>query len=305
MDDTHRRILDSLERNRRRIWAICYRMTGSRADADDLAQEAAKLALERHSQARSEDPTGWLLRLTTRLCLDHLRRVRVARRAVELVDPLPGQEWRAGEVLADAPERAAILREDVRFAVVVALQRLSPRQRAVLILHDVCDRSLNEVAVLLQTNANAAKSVLHRARVALATARVRDDIDFPVDESVVDQFAAAIENGSIERLTSLLATDVWGVVDGGGVVLTAKKPTFGQRAVSRQWANAKRKLGQAVSTGLFTLNGEPAIVVRLAEFSTTIVALVHLETRFGRVAALRVNRDPERIAGIAAAFLET
>src|SRR6185436_5783353 len=139
-------VLAAIERNRRRMWAICYRMTGRRVDADDLAQEAAARAIERCDQATEQDATGWLLRLTTRLCIDHLRHKKIERRLTELVDFVDGHDWPVGDLTARAPDGAAVLREDLRFAVVVALQRLSARQRAALILHDVCDRSLDETA---------------------------------------------------------------------------------------------------------------------------------------------------------------
>ena len=281
------------------MWAICYRMTGLRADADDLAQEAAARAIERSEQMDEPDPTGWLLRLTARLCLDHLRHKKVERRLTELVDPLTEPDWPAGDVNVRAGENVALLREDVRFAVVVALQSLSPRQRAVLILHDVCGQSLDEVATALDTNPNAAKAVLHRARLALSNARHHDAVDVPVDAAVVEQFARAIEAGNIELLTELLALDVWGVVDGGGIVQTATKPTFGPRAVSRQWANAKRKLDLPVTAARLVLNGEPAIVIRLRDAPVAIVAVVHVETRDGRVVAVRINRDPRRTTQLA------
>jgi RNA polymerase sigma-70 factor (ECF subfamily) len=210
------RVQAALERNHRRLWAICYRMTGLRADADELAQEAATRAIERSAQATGEDPTGWLLSLTTRLCIDHLRQKKIERRASELIDPLAGSEWVIGEV---APEAVALLREDIRCAVVVALRQLSGRQRAVLILHDVCERSLDEIAKFLGTNANAAKAVLRRARVALSAVHVHDTVDVPVDQDVVEEFARAIEAGSLDRLAELLAFDVWGVVDGARTFL--------------------------------------------------------------------------------------
>ena len=294
------RVLAAVEQNRKRLWAICYRMTGQRADADDLTQEAVARAIERSEQATLDDPTGWLLRLTTRLCIDHLRRRKIQRRATELVDPLNGDEWSIGDGFSGAPEATALLREDLRYAVVVALQRLSGRQRAVLILHDVCERSFEEIAELLGTNSNAARAVLHRARAALAAARVHETVDVPVDRSVVENFARAIEAGAVDRLTELLASDVWGMVDGGGIIQTANKPTFGSRAVGRQWANAKRKLGQPVTAEIVLLNGEPAIVIGLAAMPGVIVAVVHLETRAQRVVALRVNRDPRKFAYVAA-----
>ena len=289
-------VLAAIDLNRRRVWTLCYRMTGSRADADDLAQEAAARAIERADQAADGDASGWLLRLSTRVCLDHLRHRKIVRRVTALVDPLDMPELPAGEPRGPNAEENALLREDVRFAVMVALQRLSPRQRAALVLCDVCDRSLEEAADALGTNANAVKALLHRARVTLARARRRSDVDAPVDPAIVERFARAIEAGAIDALTELLAEDVWGVTDGGGVIKTSTKPNVGRRAVSRQWANAKRRLGQDVLAEVRRINGELAIVVRLAAAPGVVIAVVHLETRAAHVASLRVNRDPSRTA---------
>jgi RNA polymerase sigma-70 factor (ECF subfamily) len=289
------RVLAAVERVRKRVWAVCYRMTGNRSEADDLCQEAIARAIERAEQSTADDPTGWVLRLATRVCLDHLRRRKVERRAVELVDPLDLPEMTAGELSSD-PERATILREDVRFAIVVALQHLTPRQRSAVILRDICDCPLKDVAETLELSENSAKALLHRARVALAEARRRGDVDVPADLNVVERFASAIDAGSIEQLSELLAENAWGVVDGGGIVQAAKKPNFGRRAISRQWANGKRRLGQPVTAEVRRLNGESAMVIRLAAAPDIVVAIVHVETRDGYIVALRVNRDPRRIA---------
>jgi RNA polymerase sigma-70 factor (ECF subfamily) len=274
-------------------------MTGARSEADDLAQEAAARAIERAEQADAADPIGWLVRLTTRVCIDHLRHRKVVRRATALVDPLSIADWPDAAAEPCAAEGSTLRREDVRFAIVVAFQRLSSRQRAVLVLHDVCDRPLADVAEVLKTNPNAAKALLRRARAALAGARIREDVDVPVDAAVVERFARAVEAGAIDVLTELLAEDAWGITDGGGVVAASTKPNFGRRAVSRQWSNAKRRLGVPVTTSTLILNGEAAIVIRLAPMPEVLVAVVHLETRVGHVAALRVNRDPNRLGLVA------
>ena len=293
-------VLAAIERNRRRLWSICYRMTGERVEADDLAQEAITRAIERADQLLEEDATGWLVRIATRVCLDHLRRRRIVRRHTELVDPVDTAD--PGELPERGPEARAILREDVRFALVLALQALSPKQRAALILHDVCDQPLAVVAGALDTNANAAKALVHRARVALAAARVHVDVDVPADRHVVERMAQAIEAGAVGDLAAMLAADAWGVVDGGGVIQTATRPTFGGRAVARQWTNAKHKLGVPVTARVRVLNGEPAIVIRLATQPGVVVAVAHVETRAGAVVALRVHRDPTRIARLADAL---
>jgi RNA polymerase sigma-70 factor (ECF subfamily) len=283
-------IRSAIERNRARIWALCYRMTGRRGEADDLSQEAITRAMERSDQLADEkNVDGWLFRIATTVCLDHARRKSVERRVNELVDPLDLPELVLG---ASSADQSAILREDVRYAVIVALQQLSAKQRAAVVLHDVCDSSTDEVGLVLGINANAVKSLLHRARAALAEARRFENIDVPVDRRVVEKMAAAIEAGDIEALEALFAEDVWGVTDGGGLVQTANRPNFGRRAVARQWANAKRKLDLPVAVEIRALNGEAAILIRVPAFNHVLIAAVHLESRNGEVAALRVNRDP-------------
>ena len=295
-------ILAAIERNRRRLWTLCYRMTGLTHDADDLCQEAIARAIERADQVASDDPTGWLLRIATTTCLDHLRHSAVRERAVVLTDALDVADLTVGDRVAE-PERATILREDVRYAVVVALQELTPRQRAALILHDVCDRSLDEVAEVLETNANASKALIHRARVALAAARHRDDVDVPVDRVVVERLAQAIEAGSLDTIAALLAGDAWGVVDGGGIIPVVPGPSHGRAAVLRRFANAWRRLGNIpLMAEVRTLNGEPAVIVRVPSTPPLVVAVIHIESRGGQIAALRIDRDPRRTQAFSASI---
>jgi RNA polymerase sigma-70 factor (ECF subfamily) len=289
------RLTATAERCRPRLWALCYRMTGSRTDADDLVQDALARAIEREAQLDHGDAAeGWLFRIATTVCLDHLRRQTRIRRATDLVDPVDLDGLPACGPSVTDPEAAAIRRDDLRFAVVVALQALSPRQRAALVLHDVCDRPIADVAATLGSNPNAAKALLHRARAALARARRRTDTDDVADAALVERFARAIERFAVDELAALCAEDVWGVVDGGGVVRVATKPSIGARAVARRWANAARRLGGLpVATTVRALNGEPAIVVTVAGAP---FATVHLETRAGAVQAIRVVRDPRKLA---------
>jgi RNA polymerase sigma-70 factor, ECF subfamily len=286
-------LVAAIEHNRRRLWAICYRMTGVVQDADDLCQEAITRAIERADQCTGPDPTGWLVRVATTTCLDHLRRATVRAR-VSLVDPLDLPEVVPGEPSTD-PERAAILREDVRYAVVLALQALTPGQRAALVLHDVCDRTMTEVGEALELTENAAKALVHRARVALVDARRRVDVDIPVDTDVVETLARAIESGSLDRIAALLAEDAWGIVDGGDVVPVAPGPSLGREAVMRRFVNAWRRLDHVpLSAEVRRLNGEHAVIVRLAAATNVVIAVIHVESRAQQIAALRIDRDPRR-----------
>jgi RNA polymerase sigma-70 factor (ECF subfamily) len=285
-------VLAAVERCRKRLWAHCYRMTGRRADADDLSQEAIARAIERADDLRGTSPEAWLFRIATTVCLDHLRRDRRTRAITELVDPVAFDDVAAREA---GPEAAVLLRDDVRLAVVAALQRLAPKQRAVLLLHDVCGLPLAEVAETVRTNENAAKATLHRARAALERARGRTDVDVPVDPEVVERLARALESRSVDALAALLADDVWGVVDGGGVVRVATRPTFGARALVRRFANLARRVPVPVACRVVQLNGEPAVLATLPSAGGGVFASVHVETRGGRIVAMRVVRDPAKL----------
>ena len=285
-------VLAAVERCRKRLWAHCYRMTGRRTDADDLCQEAIARAIEHAEALQASAPEGWLFRIATTVCLDHLRREQRVRSITDLVDPVAFDDMPART--AD-PEAVVLLRDDVRLAVVVALQHLAPKQRAVLLLHDVCGLPLVDVADAVGTNDNAAKATLRRARAALNRARGRVDVDVPVDQDVVERLARALESRSVEALAALLADDVWGVVDGGGGVQVAKRPTFGARALLRRFANLVRRVPVPVGCRVVHLNGEPAVVATLPSAGHAVFASVHVETRGGRIVAMRVVRDPVKL----------
>jgi RNA polymerase sigma-70 factor (ECF subfamily) len=286
-------VLAAVERCRKRLWGHCYRMTGGRAEADDLSQEAIARAIERADDLQDGAAVeGWLFRIATTVCLDHLRRERRARALTELVDPVAVDDL---ATLPADPEATALLRDDVRLAVVVALQRLAPKQRAVLLLHDVCGLPLAEVASTIGTNDNAAKAALRRARAALDRARGRTDVDVPVDSEVVERLARALESRSVDALAALLADDVWGVVDGGGVVQVARRPTFGARALLRRFANLVRRVTVPVACRVVHLNAEPAVVATLPSAGHAVFASVHVETSGGRIVAMRVIRDPAKL----------
>jgi len=287
-------VLAAVERCGRRLWAHCYRMTGRRAEADDLSQAAIARALERGDDLHDEAAVdGWLFRIATTVCLDHLRRVKRVHGLTELVDPV---------VLDDlmgppgGPETSLLLREDVRIAIVTALQHLAPRQRAVLLLHDVCELPLAEVASTLGTNGNAAKAALHRARAALDRARGGTAVDARVDAELVERLARALEDRSVDALAALLSDDVWGIVDGGGVVPVASRPTVGASALLRRFANLSQRVGQQVACHVVQLNAEPAVLVTLPESGGAIFASVHVEAHGGRIVAMRVVRDPAKLA---------
>jgi RNA polymerase sigma-70 factor, ECF subfamily len=278
---------ETIEAQRRRIWGLCYRMTGERNAADDLAQESITRAIERADQSAVASFEGWLFRVATTTCLDWLRRRKLEGRIVSVVDPIDLEQAAFGDL---CPESALMRREDLRLAIVTSLQALPARQRAVLVLRDVLDRSTEETAEALGIEPGNVKVLLHRARLKLDEAHRVGPCDAPVDADVVERFARALETSDLDGLTALFADEVWGLVDDG---LGKRKPTPGFRAVARQWANALVRYGHAERVHRAALNGEPALLVVVAG---QLIAAIHLETREHKITSTRVILDPARLA---------
>jgi RNA polymerase sigma-70 factor, ECF subfamily len=219
------------ERVRRELTGYCYRMLGSLPDAEDAVQETMIRAWRGAAsfEGRSAVRT-WLHRIATNVCLDLLKdrgrrampmdlgpalRVRDADKAG---GPTPEHQWVLpapdARVLAETadPAQRAVDRESVRLAFIVALQRLPPRQRAVLILREVLAFSAAETADLLETTVASVNSALQRARATVPSPRDTphdpDDNAQELDPPLLDEYIEAFENYDLQRLTALLRADV-------------------------------------------------------------------------------------------------
>src|ERR1700689_4146900 len=213
------------ERLTRELTGYCYRMLGSPFDAEDAVQDTMMRAwreLERF-EGRSSLRT-WLHRIATNVCIDMLR--KRSRRTVPMdlqspspgdgshmepplternwVLPIPDAQVQAGS--AD-PAQQVVSRETVRLAFVAALQRLTPRQRAALILRDVLQLSAAETAELLGTTVASANSALQRARATVPSIDKDDPAQGGADPALLEEYVAAFEAYDVPRLTPLLRSD--------------------------------------------------------------------------------------------------
>lgn len=231
------------------LWSVCYRMTGSSTDADDLVQDTLLRAMERPPARRDEPLEPWLLRVAVNLARDTLRRRK--RRAY--VGP-----WLPGAVDMDqlAPleipgeggtEGRYDLLESVSFAFLLALEVLTPNQRAVLVLRDVLDRSVQETAELLGLSEANVKVIHHRARSALAPYDARRAETRPTSaltaaaEGALQRFLAALAAGDQGALLDVLSADVEAWSDGGGVFHAARVVVSGPERVALLYANLAKK----------------------------------------------------------------
>lgn len=268
---------------RPRLFAAAYRMLGSVSDAEDILQDAF-LRWQSAPQAQVQDPTGYLMRITTRLCLDQLKSARVRR------ETYPG-EWLPEPLLTeDATDR---LDHDVSVALLLALENLSPLERAAFLLHDIFDSSYDDIASALQRSPTACRQLTTRARRKIRQLRPEPTARSGQEQKLAEAFFLASRTGDTGVLTNLLAQDVELLSDGGGKAMAALNPIFGRDKVLRLMQGLARKSGaNPLPHWKFCwLNGLPAILHRTEDGILQATALEVLE---GRIHRIYVTRNPDK-----------
>jgi RNA polymerase sigma-70 factor (ECF subfamily) len=300
---------ESLERSYRQhqrlLWGVAYRMTGSAADADDIVQETFARALDRPSPRADEAWRPWLVSVAMNLARDALRR-RSARKYVGPWLPSP-----LGEAIADIPDGEAPadaryeLRESASYGFLVALEALTPTQRAVLLLRDVLDYSVREAAAALSLSEANVKVVHHRARAAMA----KYDGDRPADRAALagetaaalHRFLGALLAGDAEVAAACLARDVRLFSDGGGVYRAALRPVVGPDRVVRFFLGLQKKLGTEARFTPCVVNGLPALLVdydRVREgFAPKLVVRCDVGAA-GEILAVYLVLAPEKLTAV-------
>jgi RNA polymerase sigma-70 factor (ECF subfamily) len=261
----------TFDEHKRFLWGMCYRMTGSAADADDIVQDTFVKALERPPKDMEAPLRPWLVKVAINLSRDQLRR----RRRREYVGP-----WLPSPVLTDGDEQVPLddqtatedspsahydLMESVTLAFLLALEALTPAQRAVLLLRDVFDYSTTETAEALAMSEGNIKVTLHRARRIIGTydkSRV-SSLSRRVGElrDTLQRFLSRLASGDVEGLKDMLAADVVLVTDGGGEINALAEPVHGREKVLRLIAKLYEANRDVTRTSLQIVNGEPAILV--------------------------------------------
>jgi len=258
-----------LESHRRFLFGVCYRMTGVAADAEDLVQQTYARALESPPNDTQSAVRPWLTTVALNLARDHLRsRKRRRYDGPFLPSPIPlgdeEQEPPAHEPHDDGPPRYELL-ESVSYAFLVALEALSPAQRAVLLLRDVFDYSVRETATALAFTEGNVKVIHHRARAAMErydADRIGPHASRETARAALEAFIGALTQGDVSAVERLLRDDVVALNDGGGEFFAARVPVVGRTKVAQFYAKVAARGGAIAFAGIVDLNGAPALVIR-------------------------------------------
>jgi RNA polymerase sigma-70 factor (ECF subfamily) len=278
------------EAHRPALLALAYRMLGDMARAEDMVQEGWVRWQNRHADV--EAPKAFLITTITRLCLDELGSARARHeesRSDRLPEPIDLEESGIGRVEA---------LDQISMAFLVLLQRLTPAERAVFLLHEVFDMSHGEIAALLGKNEAACRQLLSRARENVAAEKRVFQTSRDQHRQLLLAFVRAILGGDHERLLELLAEDAVLIADAGpsggryGRIRNAGRPVVGRTKIAAVLNAFARQDVAPPEVQERLLNGEPAIV---AFRDGRAIAAILVSVADGKIRHAFVQVDPERL----------
>ena len=293
----------SFEPHRRYLRGLAYRMLGSVAEAEDVVQDAF---LRWHAADRDHvaEPRAYLARTASRLCLDRMKSASARRERyvgmwlpeplVEAADAAP--EPAATRDVASAAPDALSRAEDVSYALLMTLERLSPLERAAFLLHDVFDMDYHYIADILDRSEAACRQLAARGRDHVHDAQPRFEATPAATARLAGAFQTAMTNGDLAGLTQLLAADAVLYSDGGGKRNAALNPIYGRDKILRFIAGlaGKGKLPDPLAARPAQINGLPGFVIHGAEGVETLA----LEISGDAIAAIYIVRNPDKLGHV-------
>ncbi|MEU3572597.1 RNA polymerase sigma-70 factor [Kitasatospora sp. NPDC036755] len=285
--------LAAFEQHRRMVFGIAYRMLGSVADAEDLVQDTWLRWSGVTGPVAS--PGGFLARTVTNLALNRLNSAAVRRESY--VGPWLPEPLVTEPDATDGVERA----ETVSIALMVVMESLSPLERAVFVLKEAFGFTYQEIAEALDRTEAACRQVGSRARAHVRARRPRYDAPPELRRRATDEFLAACVGGDLNRMLELLAPDVTGWTDGGGVIRAARRPVTGAENVARFVLGVFRRLGESAASRPVLVNGEPGVLVTVNGAVDSVAVFEFAEQPDGtvRICGIRAVRNPHKLAHLA------
>jgi RNA polymerase sigma-70 factor (ECF subfamily) len=282
---------DPLAPYRGRLLGLAYRMLGSRSDAEDIVQDAYL----RFAGAQDVDnPEAFLVTVVTRLCLDRLKSAR-AQREIYVGPWLPEPVFDAEGL---SPDAATELADDLSFALLLALDRLSPLERAAFLLHDVFDLQFSEVARMIDRTETACRQLATRARRAVRDARPAPSATPYNHARLLSAFSEAVASGDVSRLAGLLREDAIAMTDGGGRKTAALNPIKGADKIARFFISLAAKSADLdIRIEPTMINGSVGALLYVdGEIDHSLSMAIDGE----RIAAIYIVRNPDKLRHVPA-----
>jgi RNA polymerase sigma-70 factor, ECF subfamily len=268
---------------------LAFRMLGDLGAAEDVVQDAFARLL-RADTGEIDDERGWLIVVTSRLALDQIRSARSRRERAHDPGEIEFTAPRAQPALADPADRITF-DDSVRLALLVMLQKLTPAERVVFVLHDVFRMPFDTIAQTIGRPSASCRQLARRARQKIADGRpgARFDVESAEHRLVTDKFIAACASGDLNGLLAVLAPDAWGDVDLGPTAAEPRSVVTGAENVA---ANLLRFWGPGSTLVSQSVGGQPVL---LGFHGRALAALLVLRMRGGQVEAVHVIADPAQI----------
>lgn len=284
---------EEFEAHRRYLRSLAYRMLGSRADAEDAVQDAW-LRWHATDRATVDHPRAFLSRTVTRLCLDRIKSAQ-AQREVYVGAWLPEPVVDDVTDFQPGPETLHELANDLSFAFMLTLERLSPLERAAFLLHDVFDMEFGDIAKTLGRSESACRQLASRARSNVHANRPACKVSAEDGNRLADAFANAIRHGDVASLAAVLAQDATFVSDGGGRVNAVPRPVIGRDKVAQVILGFARQVApEEVRVRRAQINGLAGFVMSGAD-GTLIQTLAIEPDEQGQIRAIYVMRNPDKL----------
>lgn len=286
VDRIHPENLDSFEEQRPGLERLAYRMLGSRADADDVLQEAF-VRWAREDRHMVESPRAYLTSVVTRLCIDRKREIDARKETY--VGP-----WLPEPIVqpAAAADRPAELAESISMAFLYVLERLSPVERAAYLLRQVFGYDYAEISTILEKSEENCRQIVSRAERRVHEGRPRFDAPSAEVSRISQEFLQACATGDMQGLLQLLADDVVVISDGGGKASAALRPIEGPDHVARFFLGIFRKAPSYGRAEQVVVNGQPGLAAYLHD---EMVSLFSLDIADGRIKGIYVMRNPDKL----------
>lgn len=276
--------LGQFEALRPQLFALAYRALGSRADAEDVLQDAYL----RWQNATGEiaSPKAYLMTVVSRLSLDALQSARRKREqyvGVWLPEPVAG---------SPAPGDSLEMTESLSMAFLLLLESLQPAERVAFLLREVFGYEYGELAGILETSETNARQLVSRAKKHVRAGRPKFEVNPEQHRAALTRFIGALTTGDVNDLLGLLREDVVSYADGGGKASAAVNPIAGSDKVSRFFLGVARKAPTGVSWQILDAAGTPALWLFVDD---RIESIFNLELDHdGRVRAIFVTRNPDK-----------